>query len=550
MAELVFFRRGEEMFRVALGLSPTLLGRGDNCDVAIPDPEVSRQQARVSVHDGQAVLEDASGRGTLVAGERQTKVTLADGMDISLGQWRGVFRTGSATSDTDATELRVVAKTAVQNTATPAEPVGAQLRIRHHGKERTQRFAGELMVVGKDLSCDVMVDDPFISAKHARLKRNGDRFLITDLGSTNGTWHGPLRISELEVPLGTGFRVGEAELVFESLRAQSARDTSAVGLIGNDLGMRQVAEMIARVAPSDAAIAIVGESGTGKELVAQALHLRSARADRAFIPVNCAAISKELIESELFGHEKGAFTGATNAREGAFEAADKGTIFLDEIGELPAELQAKLLRVLESGEIKRVGASKPSLVDARVVCATNRDLRRMVREGTFREDLYFRLCVVPLFLPPLRQRKGDIKLLAQHFLKGLAKRGAQVQFTPAALARLEAHHWPGNVRELKNVVHRSLLLRKSEMIDAHDLSFDAELMGDIGVTVAEPTVGATLEQMMAKVERDIIEATLKRLDNNRERAARELGISRSSLFKRLKEWGLTTPADALGDAAD
>jgi two-component system, NtrC family, response regulator HydG len=307
--------------------------------------------------------------------------------------------------------------------------------------------------------------------------------------------------------------------------------------------VRQLAELIERVAPSSAAIAIFGESGTGKELVARAIHDRSTRSSKAFIPVNCAAISKDLIESELFGHEKGAFTGAAMGRTGAFEEADGGTLFLDEIGELPLELQAKLLRALESGEIKRVGASRPSHVDVRVVAATNRDLLQAIDAGEFREDLYYRLCVIPLHLPPLRSRKGDIVGLAEHFLRAFAPRGQDVKMTRAAVERLQYHHWPGNVRELRNVVHRALLLRRGPMLDASDLTFDQEMNAETGIAVPGAP-GMPLDQMLLRLERQIVERTLQRCQNNRERAARELGIARSTLFKRLREWGLTRADDS------
>jgi DNA-binding NtrC family response regulator len=303
--------------------------------------------------------------------------------------------------------------------------------------------------------------------------------------------------------------------------------------------MRQLVELVERVAPSSAAVAIFGESGTGKELVANAVHARSARADKPFIPVNCAAISKELIESELFGHEKGSFTGAQNARKGAFEEADGGTLFLDEIGELPLDLQAKLLRALESGEIKRVGASRPVHVDVRIIAATNRDLLSEARQGRFREDLYYRLCVIPLHLPPLRNRKGDIAMLAEHFVQLFTPRGQTVRMTPSAVERLQMHRWPGNVRELRNVIHRALLLRKGPMIEASDLTFDQELSVDAGVHAPEVPQGLTLEQIMERLERQVVESALKRLNNNRERVAKELGVARSTLFKRLKDWGLT-----------
>ena len=285
-------------------------------------------------------------------------------------------------------------------------------------------------------------------------------------------------------------------------------------------------------------MAICGESGTGKVLVARAVHACSTRAQKPLIPVNCAAISKELIESELFGHERGAFTGAAAARRGAFEEANGGTIFLDEIGELSLDLQAKLLRVLENGEIKRVGASRPQNVDVRVVAATNRDLLLMSREGRFREDLYYRLCVIPLHLPPLRNRKGDLVRLAEHFLAQYAPRGQEVTLTASAQERLVQHDWPGNIRELRNVVHRALLLRRGTVIDAADISFDVELHRGENLLLPDLPPGLTLVEMLERLEKQIITTALRRHDFNRERVAKELGVARSTLFKRVKDWGL------------
>jgi len=367
-------------------------------------------------------------------------------------------------------------------------------------------------------------------------------FLLSDRQSTNGTWLGNARIYEVEVPLFTMLRIGETELVLEP-QGGDVRSGVYQGIIGNDPSVRQLAELIERVAPSTAAVAIFGESGTGKELVARAVHNRSARHEQAFIPVNCAAISKELIESELFGHEKGAFTGAANARKGAFEEADGGTLFLDEIGELPLDLQAKMLRALESGEIKRVGASKPINVDVRIVAATNRDLLGAARQGAFREDLYYRLCVIPLHLPPLRSRMSDLSNLADHFLKQFSPKGQPVRLTPAAMQKLEGHTWPGNIRELRNVVHRALLLRKGAMIDSTDLSFDVQPRENRDVPIPEFAPGTTLAQMLESVERRIVELYLQRFKDNRERVAKELGVARSTLFKRLKDWGLTGNQD-------
>ena len=539
MPELVFLRRGEEVLRFALDRPRTVLGRGDGCDVVIPDPEVSRQQAAVLVSGDSATVEDLSGKGTVVGGARAPKVPLADGTEIALGQWRAIFRaSGAAAGDPGPTEVR--GTIAQPGEGAPERGQSAQIRLRHGTAESVHRLVGESCTLGKDPGNDLVLEDRFASGRHVRLTRQGARFLVLDHASTNGTWLGPVRLFEAEVPLHTQLRVGETDVLLEPAAPARKDATSWLGLVGQDPAMRSLIDLIERVAPSSAAVTILGESGTGKELVARAIHARSARAERPFVPVNCAAISKELIESELFGHEKGSFTGAVAAHKGAFEEADGGTLFLDEIGELPLDLQAKLLRALESGEIKRVGASRPTHVDVRVVAATNRDLLAASRSAQFRDDLYYRLCVVPLTLPPLRNRRGDIPALAEFLLSQFSPRGQTVRLTPAALARLETHPWPGNVRELRNVVHRALLLRRGTSIDEADLTFDPDPSPRLRDGSAGQYVpGRRLEEMLELAERQIVETALRQFNNNRERVARELGVARSTLFKRLKDWGMT-----------
>ena len=545
MAELVFFRRGEEVLRFALGGERVVVGRGERCDVVVPDPEVSRQQVALQWDGAACQVEDLSGHGTRVGGQPLFAGVLPDGGDVQLGGWRAVFRVRSAEAPVPAEPTaHDASRTEVLPAGAEARWQPAQVRVRRGTHEAVHRLQGDAFTVGKEAGNDLVLDDRFASSRHLRVARGEGLFRVTDMGSTNGTFLGGVRVHDVEVPLPSTLRVGETELVLEPVAAR--REVGDFhGLIGDDPSVRQLAELVERVAPSGAAVTVLGESGTGKELVARALHALSSRAAAALVPVNCAAISKELIESELFGHEKGAFTGAQGARKGAFEEADGGTLFLDEVGELPLELQAKLLRALESGEIKRVGASRPSHVDVRVVAATNRDLLALAREGKFREDLYYRLCVVPLHLPPLRNRRGDVRALAEHFVRRFSPRGQQVRLTPAAVERLQGHGWPGNVRELRNVVHRALLLRKGDLIDAADLAFDQELAREpaagasAGAAVGDLVPGLTLEQMLERAERQIVEAALRRFGNNRERVARELGVARSTLFKRLKDWGLT-----------
>jgi DNA-binding NtrC family response regulator len=537
MPELVFLRRGEEVLRFSLDRSRVVLGRGERSDVVIPDPEVSRQQAAVLLDGGEVTVEDLSGKGTVVSGAKTSRAPLPDGADIALGQWRAVFHQRGSAEDAAPT-VASGAPTEVQRTEESQRWSPAQVRVRTAAGETVHRMVGDSFTVGSDAGNDLVLTDRFISGRHLRVSRREGGFLAVDPGSTNGVFVGNVRIYEAVLPMHATLRCGETELTLEPV-TPARKEAAFQGIIGADPGIRQLAELIERVAPSSATVAIFGESGSGKELVARAIHARSYRADRPFIPVNCAAISKELIESELFGHEKGSFTGAVAAHKGAFEEADGGTLFLDEIGELPLELQAKLLRALESGEIRRVGAGKPSMVDVRVVAATNKDLLTATRAGRFREDLYYRLCVIPLHLPPLRSRRGDVAALAEHFVKVFSPRGQTVRITPEALERLTQHGWPGNIRELRNVVHRALLLRKGQMIDIADLSFDPDPSARAGEPVGEFIPGMTLEQMLQRLEREIVESALRRFNNNRERVARELGVARSTLFKRLKDWGLT-----------
>jgi transcriptional regulator with PAS, ATPase and Fis domain len=320
-------------------------------------------------------------------------------------------------------------------------------------------------------------------------------------------------------------------------------------MLSSDPGMRRVFELVEKVAASDTAVAILGETGTGKELVARALHARSGRAAGPFIPVNCSAIAETLIESELFGHERGAFSGADRLRKGAFEEASGGTIFLDEIGELPFDLQAKLLRTLELGEVKRVGASRPLTVDVRIVAATHRDLRAQVRAGKFREDLFYRLCVVPVTIPPLRQRSGDVRALAEAFLAAAAPRGLPLRWAEEALARLERYDWPGNVRQLRNVVQRALLFRgEGLVVPASAVAFEdtRTSAGDTGDDDTLFVRGLTMEE----IEREAIRLSLRRNGGKRAAVVKELRIAKSTVLKRIGQWGLQAEGRAAGEPTD
>ncbi len=323
------------------------------------------------------------------------------------------------------------------------------------------------------------------------------------------------------------------------------RDTGFQNLVGGGTAMRRVFETIQKVAETDLTVLIRGESGTGKELVAQAIRDTSARRDRPFVAVNCAAINRELVESELFGHEKGAFTGADQRREGRFEAADGGTIFLDEIGDMAPDTQAKVLRVLQERQLERVGGTKSVEVDVRVVAATHRDLEKDVEEGRFREDLYYRLKVVQLALPPLRERSEDLPALCDRFLRQVAERLGRdrVGISPAAHAWLTQHPWPGNVRELRNLLEQAAVLSSGDEIEVTDLQLDARAPrprgnGEASHFSPDANFADAKRQTVETFERDFLLRALRAHDGNVSQTARTVGLVRQSLQQKIRELNL------------
>ena len=323
------------------------------------------------------------------------------------------------------------------------------------------------------------------------------------------------------------------------LRRQLSEAAARPGILGRSPAMLAMQETIATVAPTEATVLITGESGTGKELVARALHSGSARADKPMVTVNCAALAENLLESELFGHEKGSFTGADRRREGRFVQANGGTLFLDEIGEMPLPLQAKLLRAVQEGEVQRVGSDAPLTVDVRVLAATNRDLREEVARRRFREDLYFRLNVISLEVPPLRDRGEDIPVLAAHFLERFAGRNRKSirGFSPQAVDSLLRYAWPGNVRELENAVERAVILCNGDLITRRELPA-AITEAASPEEASSAAVGALAGLPLDELERRAIGETLRCTGDNKSEAARQLGITRATLHNKLRKYGL------------
>ena len=345
----------------------------------------------------------------------------------------------------------------------------------------------------------------------------------------------PLGAEKLRLTLENA--IGYARLARDHARL-TARVRADAALIGGSPRLRAILEKIRVTAPTAGRVLITGENGTGKELVARALHEQSRRADRAFVKVNCAAIPQELIESELFGHEKGAFTGAAQLRRGRFEQADEGTLFLDEIGDMSPSAQAKVLRVLQEGELERVGGSETIRVDVRVVAATNKDLPAEIRVGRFREDLYYRLNVVPIHVPPLREHKEDLLPLVEHFLRVACRANDRrlKRLSDDALARLMTHDWPGNVRELKNAVERLVILTgEAAIIEAGDVD-----VGAPAAVAARPrhTRGIAFKDLAAAAEREIVVAALEANGHLVAQTARELQLERSHLYKKMRALGI------------
>jgi transcriptional regulator with PAS, ATPase and Fis domain len=409
------------------------------------------------------------------------------------------------------------------------------------GKEKI--IEGGTLLVGTHPNNDLHMVDKGVSRYHLELQLRADGLLVTDVGSTNGTFQGHTRINSVVLAAAAKLRLGsntEIEIVPDDVAI--ATDHFASDRFGKALGasppMKELFGLLDRVAPTEATVLLSGETGTGKELLAEAIHTRSARAQGPFIVVDCGALPRELIGSELFGHAKGAFTGASGAKKGLVEEADGGTLFLDEIGELPLELQPQLLRVLEKREVRPVGENKPKKVSIRVVAATHVDLAAAVRGGTFREDLYFRLAVVKATIPPLRARKGDLALLVQSILGELGRDDFHVP--RAVLDKLAAHDWPGNVRELRNVVEGSLSLSGGALSVGESSSLSPAQVSAAGLApqALDLPFKEAKGMLVEAFEREYLTHLLDRHKGNISRAAQEAGIDRNYIHRLVKKYNI------------
>lgn len=416
--------------------------------------------------------------------------------------------------------------------------------------------AADRLSIGSEEGNDLVLHDETVSRFHAELSRSGDRILVRDCGSTNGTQVGPAWVETAFVSPGVTLKLGRSTVRVSDGETVSVEVYSgdALGpLIGRAPVMRKLMARVRRVAESDASVLIIGETGAGKEVIARALHELSPRADQPFETVDCGAMVPTLLASELFGHEKGSFTGADKQHIGAFERADGGTLFLDEIGELPASLQANLLGALERRSFRRLGGKERVNVNVRVVSATNRDLRAEVNGGSFRADLYYRLAVVQLAVPALRERLEDLPLLAEHFLRQAGFHGPISEVLPEeAMAALTAHRWPGNVRELRNVVEAAWVMGETpELADAESPRPAPRAPGGEGSehVAIDDLLGLPYNdargQLLDQFEGAYLEDLLRRTQGNVAKAARIAKMNRSYLNRLIRKRGIQPPRDEL-----
>jgi transcriptional regulator with PAS, ATPase and Fis domain len=448
------------------------------------------------------------------------------------------------------------------NTA-PEAPIvataGLQLVVLRDDRSQPHDLPPErTVVIGRAPDCDIRVEVPSMSRHHFKLHIR-QPVTIEDLGGANGTKLNGVRVDpNLAVPIEVGNLI-EAGGVFFTLRYAAARAALAMpvakaarrapDVVVQDASMERIHGLVEMVARSNIPVLVIGETGVGKEIISASIHQKSPRADKAYVKLNCAALPETLLESELFGYERGAFTGATQSKQGLIEAAHEGSLFLDEIGEMPLPTQAKLLRVLENGEVLRLGALKPRIVDVRFIAATNRPLPELLEAGQFRRDLYFRLNGITIPVPPLRERAGEVPALVHFFLERAAKQSGRRAPAVAreVLELLSSHTWPGNIRELKNTVERALTLcsgselRPEHVMLDHDVTHLVEGRADAGAVrgkPAEPEARGRLLRMDAATERAIIVRALDEAGGNQTRAAKSLGISRRTLVNRIGEYGL------------
>jgi len=535
----------ERLFwRYTLHQDETRIGRGSENDLVLTDPLVSRLHAVVLREADHFVIIDRSTNGTFVNKERIDRVLLSNEDRIEIGDFTLTYHSESPSrqsAEKDASNHQTTIIRAYNERTNRLTFEKFFLIFCQKGK--THRFPVDKtrVRIGSARENDITIQDPSVSRYHAVIQYREEQFQLRDLNSAEGTYLHEKQVQEAILTAGSTVRFGKVEVEFasatEGAMLTPIQESPYPAMAGHSPQMRKIYALIKKVSASNAPILVQGETGTGKELVARAIHALGDRANGPFVVINCGAIPKNLIESEFFGHKKGAFTGSDAERAGAFERAHKGTIFLDEIGELPLDLQPRLLRVIEDKSVTRVGGNEPQPTDFRLVTATNRKLEEEVPRGNFRQDLYFRIGVVPITLPPLRERKEDIPVLLEHVLKAKAQEMGRapttMKISNMAKTKLMMHDWPGNVRELRNVIERALLMTDKDEIDAEDLTFTPISRDE----VEEVLVKGDLS--LEEVEKRVILHTLKAHNWDKKITAEVLGVAYSTLWAKLKKYNIT-----------
>ena len=545
----------EHIFSYALKNEETSIGRSPTCDIWIPDPTLSRTHARIVNKKGVISILDSSKNGSFVNSQRIFKKHELDFQDkIQIGDW--VLRIKNIESSSEK-EITVIKQKSEATHILSYQAHTQELRYQRAWIESLQPPFREhplhhsFTSIGKAHQNHIVLHDDYISAVHCIIEEKEGAYSIRDLSSTNGTLLGGQRVYEAALSSGDVIALGKLQfrfgLEFQSEKIKPSQHQNFFGILSKDPGMKQVFSLIKTLKQSHTTVLLHGETGSGKELFARAIHHCSPRKDQSLITVNCGAISKELIESELFGHEKGAFTSAFQHRKGLFEAADRGSIFLDEIAELPLALQSKLLRVLESGEIRKVGSSQTQNVDVRVIAATHKNLAHEVKAGRFREDLFYRLHVIPIHIPPLRDRTSDILMLSEAFL---SEETQSKKLSPAAMKKLSAYSWPGNVRELKHVLRRAFFasgaLQCIEADHIHFAKMDGALCEPSGShqpsnsrkNMEHSHAAISIVKPLTVVEKEAIAFSLHVCKGNKTKTAKNLDIAKSTLHQKIKKYGL------------
>ncbi len=533
MTRLVFYRGSphepsDAVMSLKLAEGRTRIGRTDDCDIVLPNEDISRSHCILDCERGVITVTDRSLNGTFVNGMRVQKHTLKDGEVVRMGPFFMVVDPAVDDSPTEKAQPERRFEELIY-AGDGVEVNEAWLNVTRGPDEgRRHRLRRATISVGGPGS-DVVLRDESVVASHVRLHLIHGRAMVEP-------GNGPCRVNGVRprdiYPLlpGDEIMVGETAIRLEWVAVHDETGTEKFGdLAATSAYMRTLFSTFRRVAGHNTQVLIIGDSGTGKELLSKAIHDASPRSSGTFYPVNCGAFAASLVESELFGHEKGSFTGATERKDGAFHKANGGTLVLDEIGELSEEAQAKLLRVLETGEVRRVGGTELTFPDARIIAATNRWLPDLVRSGQFRADLYYRLSVIAVRIPPLRERRDDIPVIAEAIAR---KVRVGTTITPDAMKMLVGYDWPGNGRELRNVITRAVVLSGPIILPEHIIFCPLEEPGPLAPPAKSPSAA------LKETDREMVVDALRRAEGNKSEAARLLGMARSSLLYRIKLYGI------------